>query len=177
MDNLHKFIKNIGKLKRKDRAGWVRKGINNPESVAEHCFRAGIMAYALAPKYNLDPNKCLKMALFHDVPEYEVADYTPYDNISKEEKRNQEEAAMRKLCTTLENGDEMLSLWLEYENKQTPEAKFVKATEALEMYYQASEYNEEQPDVDLEEFWQNSKLYNFDVLKDMFEELNKKKAK
>lgn len=174
-EQLHEFIANIGKLKRKDRTGWVNAGINQPESVAEHCFRTGMIAYIIAPKFGLNADKCLKMGMFHDIPEYDVPDYTPYDNISKEEKRKQEESAMRKLCTEIENGEEMLSLWLEYENQQTPEAKFVKAVDTLEMFYQATEYAQEQPDVDLEQFWQNSQLYDFDVVKDIFKTLEKRR--
>lgn len=176
MDNLQKFIHNIGKLKRKDREGWVRHGIKNPESVAEHCFRAGLIAYVLAPKFNLDADKCLKMALFHDLAEYKVADYTPSDNIDKTQKKKEEHEALKGLTTAI-GKDHIVSLWEEYENHQTPEAKFVKAVDALEMYFQALEYNEEQPDVDLEEFWRNSKLYDFDVLKDMFETLEKRRNK
>lgn len=174
-EQFQEFIHNLGKLKRKDRTGWVNAGINKPESVAEHCFRTGMMAYIIAPKFGLNADKCLKMGLFHDVGEYEVPDYTPHDNIPKAEKRKQEEAAMRKLCEKLENGSEILGLWLEYEDQHTPEAKFVKAVDTLEMYNQATEYAQEQPEIDLEQFWQNSQNYDFGVLKDMFEELKKKK--
>lgn len=171
-DDLQNFIHNIGKLKRKKREGWVRKGIKNPESVAEHCFRSGIMAYVLAPQFNLNADRCLKMALFHDICEYKVPDYTPADNIDKNQKRKEETEAMQELTVDLKNSD-LMDVWNEYENQLSPEAKFTKAVEALEMYFQVLEYNEEQPNVNLEEFWQNSKLYDFNVLKDLFEQLKK----
>lgn len=174
-DNLNLFIKNIGKLKRKDRTGWVLAGIEHPETVDQHCFRVGLIAYILAPRFNYDPDKCLKMGLFHDIAEYKVPDYTLYDGISKEKKRQQEEEAMRELCDGLKGGEAIFNIWSEYENQKTPEAKFVKAIDKLEMYFQATEYEEEQPKVDLEVFWQNSKLYDFDVVKDIFKTLEKRR--
>lgn len=37
------LIKNLGKIKRIKRSGWVREGINNPESVADHSYRVAAM--------------------------------------------------------------------------------------------------------------------------------------
>ncbi|MEM4702443.1 MAG: HD domain-containing protein, partial [Archaeoglobaceae archaeon] len=37
--DLVKFIHEVGTLKMIPRSGWLKIGIKNPESVAEHCFR------------------------------------------------------------------------------------------------------------------------------------------
>lgn len=48
------------------------------------------------------------------------------------------------------------NLWNEYEAASTPEARFVKDLDKLEMILQAHEYEEEQ-DVDLSEFFDSTK--------------------
>lgn len=167
-EQLHEFIYDIGKLKRKDRSGWIRHGIQNPESVAEHSFRMGIMAFVIAPRYGLDPDKCLKMAIFHDLGESKIPDYTPFDNISKEDKFIEEEAAMRELCAKVGNGDDILSLWYEFEEGKTPEAIFVRGLDRLEMLFQAEEYAQEQSTKDLELFWEMSSADQFGPVLDIY---------
>ena len=51
----------MGQLKRLPRAGWQFAGIPNPESVAEHSFRAAIVGIALAT-----------LVLLHDSPESRI---------------------------------------------------------------------------------------------------------
>lgn len=175
--NLHQFIHDVGKLKRKARAGWVKHNVDQPESVAEHSFRMGIMAYTLAPKFGLNPDKVLKMSLFHDLSEYKIPDYTPLDNVTKEAKYKETREAMKELCSQIENGDEIFSLWNEFEERKTPEAKFVKALDRLEMMFQAEEYAQEQPDKDLELFWEMSQGFDWDVLEEIFELLKTNRTK
>ncbi|OGM27051.1 hypothetical protein A2627_01820 [Candidatus Woesebacteria bacterium RIFCSPHIGHO2_01_FULL_39_28] len=43
------LILEIGKLKEVLRTGWTKKGIKNPESVAEHTWRVAILALILSP--------------------------------------------------------------------------------------------------------------------------------
>ncbi len=170
-ENIHQFMQDVGKLKRKDRSGWIRHDVDQPESVAEHSFRVGIACFVLAPKFGLDPNKCLKMGMFHDLGEHKIPDYTPFDDITREEKYRQEEEALISLCSQIENGNEILDLWHEFEEGKTREAKFVRGMDRLEMMFQAEEYAIEQPDKDLELFWTMSIGYDFDVLTEIFDQL------
>ena len=39
------------------RAGWVRKNVDDPESVADHMYRMAMMALALPPDSGLDRDK------------------------------------------------------------------------------------------------------------------------
>ena len=43
--DLAKYMYEIGQMKRVQRSGWWLAGITNPESVAEHSFRAVILRY------------------------------------------------------------------------------------------------------------------------------------
>jgi putative hydrolase of HD superfamily len=39
------FAYEAGQLKNLPRSGWLRAGIKNPESVADHSFRVAVLAY------------------------------------------------------------------------------------------------------------------------------------
>ncbi|MCS7130781.1 MAG: HD domain-containing protein, partial [Archaeoglobaceae archaeon] len=43
MEDLVKFIHEVGSLKLTPRSGWLKIGIEFPESVAEHSFRTAII--------------------------------------------------------------------------------------------------------------------------------------
>lgn len=164
MERLNPFVHEVFKLKRKDRAGWIRHGIENPESVAEHSFGTAILALVLSEKFGLDSSKTVKMGLIHDLAEYAVPDFTPFDDITPEDKFRLEEEAMKKLCSSLENGDEILMLWYEIEKGESLEAQFIRRLDKLEMMFQAKEYAEEQPDKDLELFWEMIEEFEFGEL-------------
>jgi len=139
------YMRIIGVLKQVKRAGWLRCDIAKPESVADHMYRMAMMAFAIPPDSGLDRDKCIKIALVHDMAESIVGDLTPYDKVDKSEKSRQENEATVHITNLIggESGKEMYNLWLEYEHQTSPEAKFVKDIDKLEMIYQASEYEEQ----------------------------------
>eukprot|EP01133_Synstelium_polycarpum_P002960 gene2960-3402_t len=106
----------------------------------------------------IDRNKCLKMALVHDLGESLVGDFTPYDKITKEEKYRLEQEAMIKIKSTLNSqaGEEIYSLWLEYEEAKTDEALLVKDFDKFEMVLQALEYEKAQGK-DLQSFFDSTR--------------------
>lgn len=142
MQKITHALAQIGNLKNVDRAGWVRMGIPSPESVADHAFRTTTLALLLGPELNVDMNKLIKMALIHDLAESDpdVGDITPFDGVSLEEKSTREHAAMKKLTRILPNGEEVLTLWREYEALGSPESQLCQQIDVLEMALQAREY-------------------------------------
>src|SRR3989339_335321 len=93
-----KFFYEAGALKNVPRSGWFLCGVKNPESVADHSFRTSVTAYLLAKEENADPEKCMKIALFHDIHESRILDmhkvcsrYIDNDKIGKEVVREQSE--------------------------------------------------------------------------------------
>ena len=130
------------KLKQLLRTGWVRSGVENPESVASHSWGMAILAMKLCPD-NLNKTRVIEMCIVHDLPEIIVGDLTPHD--VQTNKYNDEIEAMNKLAPF------WLDLLLEYEEQRTEEAKFVKYLDKLDMAYMARLYEEEQG-LDLEEF-------------------------
>ena len=124
------------------RTGWVRAGVESPESVAAHSWGMSVLAMHLCPE-DLDRMKVLEMCLVHDLPEVEVGDLTPHDDVST--KSEDEMAAMKKLAP------QWLALFEEYESGKTAEAKFVKYLDKLDMALMARLYEDSQG-LDLSEF-------------------------
>ncbi|XP_065819609.1 HD domain-containing protein 2 [Labrus bergylta] len=143
MSNMLQFMKLIGQLKRVPRTGWVYRNVKKPESVSDHMYRMAMMSLTITDP-TVDKNRCIKLALVHDMAECIVGDIAPSDNISKEEKHRREEAAMRHLSGLLPEGlkQEIYGLWEEYETQGSPEARLVKEFDLLEMILQAHEYEE-----------------------------------
>ena len=91
------------------------------------------------------------MAICHDVAEVRVGDITPHDGISQEEKIAMETEAMLEISSKLPRGNEMLDLYKEYEAGISPEARFLKLCDKLDMALQSYEY-QNRTDVDLSNF-------------------------
>jgi len=172
------FLTMAGGLKTTPRTGWVMQEAGpRIESVADHSWRIGLMAMVASSassssssspsKY--DTNRCIKMALVHDLAEAKVGDITPHCGVSDDDKHARELKAITEMTQKLTNlpgmissseedekgdassssssstklspvGQEILELWKEYEAGVTEEAKLVKDMDKLEMILQALEY-------------------------------------
>ena len=123
------------KLKSLPRTGWLRAGIENPESVAAHSWGVAWLCMILCPK-ELNKLKVLEMAIIHDLAEVRIGDITPYDGIEVAEKHEMESAAFVEMTEQLCNRQHLRDLW----NEQSAEADFVKQMDKLDMALQAQEY-------------------------------------
>jgi len=126
------------------RQGWLEHGIpkSHCESVAEHTLGVAVLAMMLAEAYfpHLDLLKVLRMALLHDFGEIYTGDLTPADGVSVPEKRGRERQSVSEVFKNLPHGKRYLVLWEEFEAGSSPEARFVKQVDRLEMAFQASVY-------------------------------------
>src|SRR6266496_6322935 len=68
------FLFEMGHLKRLTRAGWLLLGIPQPETVAEHSFRVGVLGIALAALEGADVGRTAALCLLHDVHETRIGD-------------------------------------------------------------------------------------------------------
>ena len=151
-------LKEILGLKNVLRAGWVRAGIESPESVAAHSWGMSMLALKLSPK-ELDLARVLSLCIVHDIPEVRVGDLTPHDNTST--KAEDELNAMKEMAP------EWVGLFEEYEQGQTPEAKFVKQLDKLDMALQAEIYQSKSA-ISLGEFIESARLrIDDEVLKNL----------
>ncbi|MEE2747196.1 MAG: HD domain-containing protein [Candidatus Thermoplasmatota archaeon] len=130
-------------LKEVARAGWVRAGVNNPESVAAHSWGMAMLATQLCPE-ELNLQRVLELCILHDVAEVLVGDITPHDDITSEEKHRLESDAIQSM------GIDASEIFNEYEMQLTPESKFVRYLDKLDMALQAEIY--ESQGLDLSEF-------------------------
>ena len=123
------------------------RGVHNPESIADHMYRMSLMSMiASFSNGALDTNRCIKLALIHDLAEAKVGDITPHCGVSDDDKYTLELTTMeqvKEMLGPMMGGDEILELWKEYEEGSTEEAKLLKDLDKIEMILQAQEYEAE----------------------------------
>lgn len=117
------------------------------ESIADHMYRMSIIAMAV-PSSKVSVDKCVKIALVHDIAEALVGDITPFGGVTKEEKHRRELETIEYLVALVEpyNSEfahEMKELWLDYEEIRCLEARYVKDIDKFEMIQQAWDYEQE----------------------------------
>ncbi|XP_075410715.1 5'-deoxynucleotidase HDDC2 [Tenrec ecaudatus] len=141
--DLLRFLRLVGQLKRTPRTGWVYRNVEKPESVSDHMYRMAIMALVTKDD-QLNKDRCVRLALVHDMAECIVGDIAPADNVPKEEKHRREKEALEALTQLLPEDlrKEICDLWEEYETQSSAEAKYVKQLDLCEMILQASEYED-----------------------------------
>lgn len=134
----------FAQLKNLYRQGWLDKGVSelDCETVADHSFLVALLGYIIAEEYrqDLDPQKVMKLGLFHDLGEIYAGDITPRDGLNLKDRFTKEHCVVEKVFSHLPNPEKYINLWLEIEQEETPEAKFVKQIDRLEMALQANLY-------------------------------------
>ena len=131
LKRLVKLIHEIGNLKNIPRSGWLKIGIKNPESVAEHSFRTAIIAFFIAYLETRDVEKACKatfLALIHDIHESRTLDL---HKLAKRYVKIKDEPDQLSLIS---------SLLSEIEDEELK--KFVRDADKLELLFQAKEYSE-----------------------------------
>ncbi|KAL0327067.1 UNVERIFIED_CONTAM: 5'-deoxynucleotidase hdd1 [Sesamum angustifolium] len=149
------FLTLCHRLKSTKRKGWINHGIKGPESIADHMYRMALMALIADDLPGVNRERCVKIAIVHDIAEAIVGDITPSDGVPKEKKSRMEQEALDEMCKVLGGGmraEEIKELWLEYENNSSLEANLVKDFDKVEMILQALEYETEHGKV-LDEFF------------------------
>ncbi|KAF3157769.1 hypothetical protein TWF225_002588 [Orbilia oligospora] len=163
------FLHVIERLKTNAREGWKRHGIVG-ESIADHMYRMSVITM-LCPDPTIQKDKCIKMAIVHDMAECLVGDITPLDGVEKSEKHRRELESMEYLTQTLlapiskSIAREFMDIWEEYEQGQSPEAIFVKDVDRYELILQTIEY-ERAHNLELEEFFHVAERVQTPFMKD-----------
>lgn len=147
----------IQTLKLLPRTGWLQRGLQNVESVADHSFGVAALALVVGDLYpELDRAKLLATAILHDMAEALIGDLPASASrlFGKAAKHGAERKAMIELLGGLPLADGYLELWEEYSQAATPEARLVKALDRLEMLAQTLAY-ERAGARGLGEFWED----------------------
>ncbi|MEM6782388.1 MAG: HD domain-containing protein [Bacteroidota bacterium] len=127
------------RLKFELRHSWTSQG--RRESVAEHSYQMALMAMLLHPhlEHPVNLGHTLQMVLVHDLVEAEAGDVVYFDTgEAKTRKAEREQLAIERLRTMLPSpsSDTVYALWHEFEQGVTPESRFARAMDNLEVQLQ-----------------------------------------
>ena len=111
-------------------------GHGRRENDAEHAWHMAVMAYLLREYSNedIDISKVMILCLIHDIVEIEAGDTYAYDAESQLSKKKREDAAKEKIFSLLpdDQKNDFISLFDEFEEGMTAEAKFAKAMDNVQ---------------------------------------------
>jgi len=136
---LHRLVSGLKRLRR---SGWVERGVEDPETVAEHSYAVALLSMLLAELRGLDPLEAARIALIHDLPEAVLGDLTPREKRLVEGLGERELEVVEDLAKSMpeEIGSRYLEAWRSYSAGGDPVARLVRAVDKLEMGLQALEY-------------------------------------
>ena len=161
----------LQRLKRLDRTGWTLRGLaNGTESVAAHSFGVGVTAMLLADEIRargreVDLVKVLRMSLLHDWAETRVGDLpkTAVTYFGSEVRRKAELAAFSDVIAEAGAGAvHYRGIYEEYEQRETLEARLVKAADVIDLLVQALAL-ERGGARGLDEFWEVAATGDFQL--------------
>lgn len=138
------FIKEIDKLKYIQRKTKLFNS-DRHENDAEHSWHLAMMTIVLSNHSNkpIDVLKVLKMVLIHDIVEIDAGDTFIYDTVKNHSNTDEELIAAKRIFGLLpqEQAEEFISIWEEFEQGETNEAKFAKSMDRLEPLLQNTSNN------------------------------------
>ncbi|WP_107040010.1 HD domain-containing protein [Brumimicrobium mesophilum] len=129
------FIKEIDKIKYIQRKTKLFNS-DRCENDAEHSWHLAMMAVVLAEHANqpIDVFKVVKMVLIHDIVEIDAGDIFIYDTEINHTNTEQELKAAHRIFGILpeKQAKEFISIWEEFEEGHSEEAKFARAMDRFE---------------------------------------------
>jgi 5'-deoxynucleotidase YfbR-like HD superfamily hydrolase len=134
------FLFEAGHLKNLPRSGWLLLGITQPETVAEHSFRVGLVGIALAALEGADPGRTAALCLMHDVHESRIGDVPSVGRayvttaVPEAVTAHQTSGMPEGIANVFQD------LTAEYEATETLESKVAHDADKVETLLQASEY-------------------------------------
>lgn len=137
LEGILAFLQESEKLKDTLRSGSTRQG--RPESTAEHSWRLSLMILLFEKDLTgIDLLKLVKLCLVHDLGEAISGDVPAPLQQEGDDREERERRDFLILCRELPNdvGQDLLALWDEYAQAETPEAQLAKAFDKLETILQ-----------------------------------------
>ncbi len=125
------------------RTGWMLRGVppSQAETVASHSYASAVIAFELAVEASrrglrVDPYRAAAIALLHDLAESIIGDISRRAGLGEAKRRAEEEA-----YEALDVSEEAKSLYREFEDFSTPEARVARIAELLATHWMAVEYS------------------------------------
>jgi putative hydrolase of HD superfamily len=136
-----KYLFEAGELKRVRRSGWWLIGVEHPESIAEHSFRAAIVGYILGKLESANAEKVALMTLFNDMHEARLNDlhkvghrYIDFKSAEKKAFEEQVEMLPKKIADELKNN------FSQFQTDSSKEGIVARDADLIECALQAKEY-------------------------------------
>lgn len=133
LDAILEFVKEVEKLKSVTRGN--RTLDCRQENSAEHSWQVGLMTVMLTEyaRNDIDVLKTVKMLLIYDIVEIDAGDTWLYSE-DQSEKIDSEKRAADRIFNILPNeqAKEFKTLWYEFNDRRTNEAKFAAAIDGLQ---------------------------------------------
>ena len=129
------FILEVDKLKHVQRRA-ILMDKSRRENSAEHSWHIALMVMVLseyARDTDIDFFRVMKILLVHDLIEIDAGDTYCYDEVGTKDQSIREHQAAERIFSLLpeDQANTMCDLWLEFESRNTPEAKFAVALDCL----------------------------------------------
>jgi putative hydrolase of HD superfamily len=143
------------------RAGYILRGVSEPESVAAHSHFLSVLTLLMCDEYpgGFDKDKALTIALTHDLCEAQLMDIPM--PAADAHLRDAKDAAEQAITEQLFEGfDEKYGRYhAEFMEASTPEARLVRGLDKAQMMMKIYMYQREGKGR-LQEFWLNPKNFN-----------------
>jgi len=156
-----RLMQAVHPLERIPRAGYVLRGVTEPESVAAHSHGVALLTLLFCDRYEeaFDKGKALALALIHDLAEARLMDIPmPAAQAHlKEAKAEAEQAVLEDLAAGFDAP--YGALHRELHEARTPEACLVRGLDKAQMMLKVAAYQEEGRGR-LDEFWQHPANFN-----------------
>ena len=128
------FIMEIDRLKTVFRRAYIADA-SRRENSAEHSWHVATAAIILADycKEKISLPHVVTMLLIHDIVEVDAGDTGAYDSVGALDKEDREMRAAERIFNLLppDQAQEVHELWVEFEERNTPEAKFARALDRI----------------------------------------------
>lgn len=139
MENLEaqlSFIRELDKLKGVYRLARVKTDNNRRENSAEHSWHLCLIAHVLLDYVDepIDINRVIRLLLVHDIVEIDAGDTFAFaPQATLDEQPEKELRAATRLFGLLpeHQREEFLNLWLEFEQRETPESRYAVAIDRI----------------------------------------------
>ena len=135
LDRLFDFFREIDNEKKIKRQTLLTGG-KSQENDAEHAWHMAIMTVLLSSYSNeeIDVLKTMTMLLVHDIVEIDAGDTFAYDEEAKKTQEEREKKAADRIFGLLPDEDcrYLRSLWDEFEEGRTPEARFAHTMDNIQ---------------------------------------------
>jgi len=160
----------LQRLKRLDRTGWTLRGLpNGTESVAAHSFGVACTAMLVADELSrqgveINVERVMRISLLHDWAETRVGDMprTAKMYFGGEVTRKAETAAFTDIVRPLNEANDYLDLFEDYESRESLEARLVKAADVIDLLVQVLAL-ERAGARGLDEFWEIAENPDFQL--------------